>query len=96
MYEQLIEKLIKKDVSTIGANVVDDTEDIVIPVSVVPPCESYYIELECVAHGCYWWGDACHSEPEVPPPPDEFPWLIIAIVAGVSIIGAVAFAMFRK
>lgn len=27
---------------------------------------------------------------------EEFPWLIIAIVAGVSIIGVLAFAMLRK
>lgn len=67
MYEQLIERLVKKDVSAIAGDVIDDSEDIVIPVSGVPP-----------------------------PPPEEFPWLIVAIVAGVSIIGAVAFAMFKK
>jgi len=97
MYELLIEKLIKKDIGAIGANVIDDTEDIVIPVYGAPPppdCDKYYTETECLAHGCYWWGDACHGEPEVPP--EEFPWLTVAIVAGVAIIGAVAFAMFRK
>ena len=62
MFERLIEN---RQFGAIGAGVVDDTEDVVIPVSGAPP-------------------------------PEEFPWLIIAIVAGVAIIGAVAFAMFKK
>ena len=96
MFEQLFEN---RQLGAIGAKVVDDTEDIAIPAYGVPPpppnCDQYYTEIECLAHGCYWWGDACHGEPEVPPE-EEFPWLIVAIVAGVSIIGAIAFAMFRK
>jgi len=71
----------------VGGNVVDDTEKIVVD---APPCGDYYTEADCPDH-CYWWGGACHDKPE-----EEFPWLIIAIVAGVAIVGAIAFAMLRK
>jgi len=95
MFEYLFEN---SHLGAIGTNVVDDSRDIAIPVSVVPPpppdCALYLTEVDCLAHGCYWWGDACHSEPEVPP--EEIPWLIVAIVAGVSIVGAIVFAMIRK
>ena len=64
VFEQLFEN---RQFGAIGANVVDDTEDIVIPYSPYPP-----------------------------PPPEEFPWLMVAIVAGVAIVGAVAFTMFKK
>lgn len=32
-----------------------------------PKCDDYHTESECVAHGCYWWGGACHVAPESPP-----------------------------
>lgn len=99
MYEMLIEKLIKKDVSAIAGKVVDDTKDIMIPVSVVPPpppdCVLYLTEVDCLAHGCYWWDGACHGEPKVPP--EEFPWWVVPLVAAVAILGAVyVFGMLRK
>lgn len=59
VFEQLFEN---RQLGAVGANVVDDTENVVI-----------------------------HA-----PSPDEFPWWIVAVVAGVAIIGTVAFVMFRK
>jgi len=83
-------------ISSIAGKVVDDTEDIGIPVSGVPPvkCEDYLTESECVAAGCYWYDDACHSKPEVPPV--ELPWLPILIAVGgvIAVIGVI-FAIKR-
>lgn len=91
MFEYLFET---RQLGAIAGNVVDDTKDIIIPVSVVP-CEQYYTEVDCIAHGCHWWGDACHSEPEVPP--EEFPWWIVPLAAAAVILSAIyAFGMLRK
>ena len=27
-------------------------------------CEDYTLQSECEAAGCYWWGGACHSNPQ--------------------------------
>lgn len=47
----------------ISGKVVDDTKDLWVPASDIPPqvCEDYQTESECVAAGCYWYDGACHK-----------------------------------
>jgi len=85
MFECLFET---RQLSAIGTNVVDDTEDITIPVSVVD-CSKYLTEDECVAP-CHWWGGACHDKPEE----EEFPWwMVIAAVGGAVVVIGIMFAL---
>ncbi len=94
MFECLFET---RHLGAIAGKVVDDTEDIVIPVSGVPPvppkvvCSDYTTESTCTDAGCHWWDGDCHDKPKVPP--DEFPWeMVIAAVGGVVIVIGLIFA----
>ncbi|GAJ06385.1 unnamed protein product [marine sediment metagenome] len=103
MFECLFDN---RQLGAIGAKVVDDTDDFTIPVGIpgyitcyrckpvgndysVP--ESKVFEDTTCPDGWFEAQPTCN-----PPPEEEFPWLIVAIVAGVAIVGAVAFAMFKK
>lgn len=81
-------------IGDIAGKVVDDSQLITIPVSGVPPpppkCEDYYTESGCTDAGCYWYDDACHGEPKVPP--IEIPWTMIAI--GGAVVVAIIVTIF--
>lgn len=39
-------------------DVIDDTQPITINVWI---CEDFSTQSECLAHGCYWYNESCHS-----------------------------------
>lgn len=32
-----------------------------------PPCSEYVTQSACETANCYWWDDACHQDPYIPP-----------------------------
>lgn len=83
MFECLFETRQVDSIGVGSTKVVDDTQEFIIPVSGVPPdeCKDYYTESECLAHGCYWYDDACHGEPK-DEEDEEFPWLPVVVAIG--------------
>lgn len=65
----------------------------------MPPgvtCSDYATESTCTAAGCYWYDGACHSEPKVVPPPEELPWIPIAIAIGGIIVTIGVFLAVKR
>lgn len=43
--------------------VIDETHNFDVTISALP-CSDYTNQSDCIAAGCYWYDDSCHSEPQ--------------------------------
>lgn len=66
---------------------IEDTKSFAVRVKGAVPCDDHTNQTDCETAGCYWYGDACHSDPE--PPPEDIPvwvYIIVAVILGYVIL----------
>ena len=69
---------------------VEDQQDISITVSGEMRCEDYTTQEECEAHGCYWYNNACHTQPQ------GGKYLPILLLGGALAIVGIAYVSGKK